>query len=541
MTPHRRDRLRLAIVLAVAAWLRLAGLNQVSFFHYDEGEAAKGALGPAVAARWLLKQAWNGEPLTAGSLKAEYVRHGFPYARTAARPGHLALGAVSMTFVGVSDMAMILLSAAAGIGTVLLVFLAVRAMEGEPGVFSFASALILAVSPDHVFFSRTGFAHVPAGFFLALAFYWHVRDRLQTVPVRAFRTGLACGLAFTCHFNVAWILAALFAADVWEAVSGPARPGILAWAARWGKIACGAAVPLLLFQGATLAAGEMFSRWLPDQRTYLADLRAQYAHLFSYCNPHALSTPFFYGIHWIRTEGAVPFAVVLAGSLLALFNRAGPPPVQGFLRTGALLVWIPFLAMSGMSWKVARTLVPLLPFAAILGGFAVAAWRPASAAGKSARVLLLLAGLAQPVWTSCSYSGGHGHFRQIVQELRTEGRPVLAVDELPAVDFYAATRYPVMVRDWATYERIRGTLPGFPVLIALWKDGEYGFQDPVYRNRYDFVRDVTVRMESPTRRAAFRVPLAYDYVDRTFDWSRLLTLSDVRYEVHLFDLGEIPQ
>lgn len=540
VTPRARSRFRFWLVLLAAGAIRLAGIERASFFHYDEGEVARCATGPAVAARWAVRQTWNGEPFTASSLREEYVRHGFPYARTSARPGHLALVALSMTIFGVSDTASILLSAAAGIGTVALVFLTLRTAVPEREEIPVWGALILAFSPDHVFFSRTGYSHIAAGFFLAWAVFLHVRDRLRPFSVHAFGTGLAAGYAFTCHFNVAWILAAFFLADAWETTSGKGGERLRPWLARWSRIACGMVVPPLVFQGATLAARAAFPAWLPDQTTYLADLRAQWSHLFHYCNPHAVSTPLFYAIHWIRTEGVGPFAAAVAGSVLAFRGAGKSATERGFFRMAALFVWVSFGSMSWMSWKVARTLVPVFPFAAALAGLAIGGWRPASPAGRWLRVAVLLGGLAQPVWTSLSYLEGHGHFRETVRALEGKGRQVLVVDELPVVDFYIGGKYQVMVGDWAEYERIQAALPARRTLIALHKDGEYGFQDPVYWNRFGFVREVASRMP-PGVRAPFGVPLAYEYVDRSFRWDRFLSLSGVRYEVHLFDLEELPR
>lgn len=540
MTASGRVRAFFWAVLLVAAAFRLAAIDRASFFHYDEGEVSRCATGPAVAVRWALERAWNGEPFSPESLRAEYVRHGFPYARTSARPGHLALVALSMVLVGISDLSAILLSAAAGIGTVALVFLTLRAAAPERPRLAFWAALFLALSPDHVFFSRSGFGHVTAGFFLALAVLLHARDRLRPVPVHAFATGLAAGYAFTCHFNVAWILAALFAGDAWDTLSREEGKRLRPWFSRWTRIAAGAAVAPLAFQFATLAARTAFPRWLPDQTTYLEDLRGQWSHLFHYCNPRAVSTSLFYAVHWIRTEGGLSFAAAAAGTILALRGKGTDLAGRWFFRTVALLVWVPFLSMSGMNWKVARTLVPVLPFASVLAGLAVASWRPVSRGGRGLRAAAVSACLLQPAWTSFSYLGGHGHFRDAVRELEKQGREVLAVDELPAVDFYASGRHPVMVADWAEYERLRASRPALRTLIALLKDGEYGFQDPVYWNRFGFVREVVSRMP-PSARAPFQVPLAYEYVDRAFRWDRLLSLSGVRFEVHFFRLEELPR
>ncbi len=534
----KRSSARLAGILLLASFLRFGGVWNDSFYHYDEGETAKSALGPAVAVRWVLRTAWGGDAWTPESLKAEYERYGFPYPRTSARPGYLALATLSMAWGGISDKALIVLSAVMGVATVWIVYLTLRRIgEGEGDALPFWGALALAVSPTHVFFSRTGFAHVTAGFFLALAVYWHFRER--EAPRRtadAFRAGLACGYAFTCHFNVAWALAVLVGTRLGGRFLAGGKG---AWKAAFldaAVVGVGASVPILFFQVATVSAAFFFRDWLPDQTTYLQDLRGQWSHLFHYCNPRAQASPFFYAIFWLRTETVGLIAGTLIGTFLAWRNRRSVS-AAGALLLAALLVWIPYAAMSAMSWKVARTLVPCLPFAAMLWGYAFSRWRAEGAAGRWGKALCVAVFLAIPLVRDMNLLRGHGHFRGVVEDLRAKGRSIVAVDEFPTVDFYAGFPGAVLVYDWKGFERIGPALSeGGTTFVALYKDGAYGCDDPVYANRYGFIQDLLARGARPDHVLPFHVPVDFDYVDSAWRFDRLLSLADVRYEVHLFDV-----
>lgn len=534
----RRTRARAAFwtVVAVAALARGAGIANASFFHYDEGETAKSALGPAVAARWILRTAWEGGTWSREALRAEYERYGFPYARTSARPGYLALGAASMTLFGVSDTALIGVSAAAGVGTVAWIFLILRRLWPDTDA-AFWGALALAVSPAHVFFSRTGFAHVTAAFFLAWAVFLYLEAEARGGGARYAKAGLAAGYAFTCHFNVATALAvlALFHVGRRAWIGERTLAGLGARDVCLAGLA--AAAPPLAFQALTAGAAAAFPAWLPDQTTYFEDLAAQRAHLFAYCNPRARSTPLYYGLFWLRAETAGLLAGAVVGTVLAWRRGAGGARDAGGPRLAAALVWWPFVAMSAMRWKVARTLVPLLPFASVLWGAVWGSLRPAGRAGwwmtRSAAVALLAVPAAcnVPLWN------GHGHFRDLVAALKAEGRAVVGVDEFPVLDFYAGHPGAFLARDAAAFRAWQASHPGTPAtLVALCKDGVYGFEDPVYANRFGFVRDVIARRGAPDRALPFRVPVVYEHVDETFRPDRLFRLSGLRYEVHLFDL-----
>ncbi len=534
----RRNAGRLAFwaVVGLAAFLRFAGLPRASFFHYDEGETAKSALGPAVAVRWALAAAWQGESWGAQSLKAEYRQHGFPYARTSARPGFLGLSALSMALWGVSDLAVIGVSAFLGTLTVALLFASLRRCDPDGGeALPFWGSLALAVWPTHVFFSRTGFAHVSAGFFLMLAFHLHVRGVSRRGRRPAFGAGLACGMAFACHFNVAWALAVLAICHVLLFRREGTAPRRGACTREIVAGLSGAACPVVFFQLATVLAREAFPRWLPDQRTYFEDLRAQWAHLLHYCNPRAEASPFFYLIHEIRTETPGVIGGIVAGTCL-LFLRPSlgePDSARRTLWFAGALFWVPFAAASAMSWKVARTLVPMIPFGAVLWGVFLARLPWPRARAWVGAVLL-----AAPLAVSAGYLAGHGHFRGIAEDARRRGMTPAGIDEFPALDFYA--RYPgaVLPRSRADVEAARVGRGKDVLFVALWRDGRYGFDDPVYAGRFRFLADLAASGARPTRVMPFAVPLAYEHVDASWSWEDLFSIAEKPYAVHLFDLRE---
>ena len=135
--------------------------------------------------------------------------------------------------------------------------------------------------------------------------------------------------------------------------------------------------------------------------------------------------------------------------------------------------------------------MPILPFAVALAAYAVAAW-PERAGPKALR-WALAAGLLVPRPSPAPDMRGARALHQT--RSRRAGPYALAVDETPTVDFYAGATVRRSSIPWRNTTRC-GADPRPRTLIALVKDGRYGFDDPA-RQRLGFVRAV-VELETPT-------------------------------------------
>jgi hypothetical protein len=142
-----------------------------------------------------------------------------------ARPGHVLLIALTMAFVEDPIAAAPLESAIFGTLSILLVFLLGMTLY-RPWVGVLA-AVLLAISPYHIWYSRSGFAEADTTFFLLLTVLLYYLSQKRSSTWLMALTGLACGTGFLVHhrfvlfLGVLWILEGIVAATR----KGPGRKG----------------------------------------------------------------------------------------------------------------------------------------------------------------------------------------------------------------------------------------------------------------------------------------------------------------------------
>jgi hypothetical protein len=180
-----------AILALVAAVLRSVAFGRLGVDHFDEGgyamSAAALALGDGRAVMYPL-QHWLSPPVFFG------------------------LGALLMKLFGTVSAAVLLaLSAAAGAGTVAVVYLAGRRWFGRAAAG--VAALAVALSDYHILYSRTGLTDVlfTGLLVLAVASYSLAEER-ERWPL-AVLAGLATGLAWNTKYH-GWLAAIIAAAAV---------------------------------------------------------------------------------------------------------------------------------------------------------------------------------------------------------------------------------------------------------------------------------------------------------------------------------------
>ena len=383
--PSARQQLALAVIVTLAAALRLEGLAETSLAHFDEGVLAANAF-----------SVWDKGPLKfqlALPLQAPPL---FPWLVAAA---HALLG---------SDWVILgkFVSAGLGTATVLLVFALGRRLFGAP--FALAAAAVLAASDLHVAYSRMELTDAPLTFFFTLSIYcvlrlydaasrptlvapptvrrsaapphWQRRKLNWALIGWALAAGLATGAAWTTKYNGWMSLAAAFTALVLVAL----RDSF--WLAGC-RASSNAAVwrTAFAFAGAAIIAGCCFAPWVWFvDRAFAGGYGAVTANHWSYFGGPAawpgrawrlcLSLPAFRHYGWLRTTAAIALVV---GRFA--FEARRRPKAENSPRSGR---WSFLAALAGLLGAIALgtdELAFLLAIAAIV---------PALVYGRFEHVLL---------------------------------------------------------------------------------------------------------------------------------------------------------
>lgn len=527
---RRRYLWCLLILLAVGGGLRLAGLSERGLFYYDEAYLTQTFKGPAIALRWAATAIWTGAPFDSHDLRQEFVRHGFPYASFVARQGYGALVILGMTAAGIRDVVPLAVNAILGTASVAMACrLGVLLQGPRAGLFA---AGLLAFSPNHVFFSRSGLSHPTALFFALWAFCRYLARR-RGDGKGLFGAGILGGLALVSHYSLFWAVPLLAAGEAASAIAFPGAPARAA-GTRIARLVLGGAIPPLACEAAMRSAHAVFGAWIPGMGTYFSEFRYGLGGLMQTVFAQARSTPWFYAIHTVRTEGAIFAALLVAAAGRELYRLALRPreawPRGAWLP--ALAVTVGYAVYSATTFRACRTLLVVFPLGAVLVGCLLDRW------SRSRRALVLAVLLAHAALVAPDLIrsvGASSPYPALAQKARAEGRRLAAVDDFPVVDFYQGGTGEVFVRDRAAFERARREGPLW--LVVVNRGGGYGFEDPIWaaEGRYAFVRSV-VRSRRPIAVYPAGFPLEYDYADRELDFRRLWGLGHLPYAVEVYDL-----
>ncbi|RJP37483.1 MAG: phospholipid carrier-dependent glycosyltransferase [Phycisphaerales bacterium] len=420
----------------MAAWLRLAGVTELSVRFDDEAAYA------ADARLWyrcllFLTDAETWDAIVGGQaddLAALQDRYAIDLSTRYPKPcqGYTAPVALLMLLTGDTPNAAFVFNALVGIATVLVVYGLGSAAAGR-GV-GLAAAAMLAVSPYHVVYGRSALADGSATFFLLLAAWlWAITCRRRVLPRWGYGLcGLALGWAAACHFRSMALATLLVTFDALTVVpTGQARP---TWSARagafWRRWRWGAmgfvAVPLLLelsFRTARYTAVALGCRlplatfaeaWWYWMRLSIAVERGRPGEII---HPDVLQVLASCVAHW---QGILWAGVCAVGCLAlgaALCRRAmhgtarllcrRPPGIdlrKSRARPLLLAVFILAVFPALMLFQpntVARTFAPLVPLACLCAAAGVEAFvqllalrRLQAAAVRTVLVLLLVADLS---------------------------------------------------------------------------------------------------------------------------------------------------
>ncbi len=523
----------LAAALLLGGALRVWDLPQRGLCYYDEGSHWRMAYAPAQALRTCLSSLAMLDLPSFETIKTAVMRHGFPDTYFAAHHGYAALQSLVMAVLGMRLDAGLWVNAFLGTLTLVWVY-RIGALLGGRRI-GLAAALLTAVSANHVFYSRSALSQA-ASLFWMYGGAWFLFCWFQDLrSSRSLRWGgILWGSGLVCHYNLFWTLPlAGAAAGVGGILERPQRP-IAAFLRPVLIFASGAALPLAAVEVATRLLGSVGI--FPYSREFIQQFSINTS---GYSVSH--STPLFYLIHWVRTEGILFTALAgfsAAAAALAFARRAGrsflPVATLAALVVGGHVLYTP------LPLKAARTLLVGIPAScALVAWFAFRMPRHWLAWGL---VVGALAGMCPMTLRAVR---GRSPYPEVIAQADRRGGELVTVDDYTVLQTYLQ-RDDILVaqvgnESWRVpLTRTRRQHPGRPLfLAALRRNGRYNDEDPVWHERFSIVRELRQRAQEPIASIPFGQPLEFDYVDVAFRWDRLWGLKDVDYRVDLFDLESL--
>lgn len=441
----RRD---VALLAFVAAVLRVTLFGGLGVDHFDEGAYAMTAA--AIA--------------TGDTARGLYPLHHF-----LSPPLFFGTGAVLMALFGTTSALVLFgLSAAAGVATVVAVYLAGRRWFGRAA--GGAAALAVALSDYHILYSRAGLTDALFLALLVMALVAFARAEERESRWTAALAGLLTGLAWNTKYHgwLAWVIALAALLPAFAAGGGRERRGMALRLVIAGAVAAALYVPWFLYVssregGYALLTAEQVSFLKPASlvQNTLAQMRAQ---IFLEGWTARLAPLALVGWIALVRAGAHRTAVLgWAAALTLLTWVAGATPVIGllaFVGMGILLHrhrlrWTPhwfglaffavFTVLTPLYTPYPRLLLPWLAAAALLAGVTIEWLITTGLPGRfrigvpvtvalAAGLLLVLRG-ATPAAIPWRPRDHLARGAQEVSRIATEAEPVVVFGE-PAVVYY---------------------------------------------------------------------------------------------------------
>jgi len=348
-------------IVLLAAIVRLWGLPSQPVLYFDSGVyLGEGAFLASAAQRAAQALVSPGPPGPVERIAQATAQGTDAHPPDIAKPGHAVLVALAMLLLGKTALAGSLVSALAGIGTVGATY-AIGALGWGCRV-AIPAALFLAISGQHLVYSREPLVESDGLFFATLAALVYLRARGARGLVCA---GLLYGVAFSCNNRLAYLPAVLLIAELadWSGWRTLIRRGTL--------LGIGFLAPLAGIELAYLAArGLGRAAGAPTQfLDYVQQLVA-----FSRMNPPDRWRPDEWPTYFVDLalmDGLVVLGLFIVGILAILLHlRHRPWRRADLLLAGSLLV--PLLLYSAYSTGEVRMrhfslAIPWVMLAAALG------------------------------------------------------------------------------------------------------------------------------------------------------------------------------
>ena len=365
-------RAALAAVLALSAALRLHRLPEQGLLLFDEGflvREARSIRSIAIGMAGLV----NAGPTEKAAAKGELSRLVRSSPVQFAKPAHNIPLAALLSWVTRADLATLLLSAMAGILATWAAFLLGQALFGwSTGIIS---ALILAISPYHLLYSRSGLSDSLTILFWTLSLWAWLKGGKSS----AILSGIFGGLCVGANYREMFIPFLFLGLSLETARRDGISAGVgrfIAWLGAYTAIMLALELPYRL---AELASGSKFPNGtFLHQTGILLAFHGSQGFLFS-------GWPAFF--HYIvRWEGLTSLAWLAAASAFQFRQWRGN---EGAFNLALLVPWILFSAY----WdNASRFFSILLPLTAIMKGrWLVKGWNLAAEKSGMARGTVLAA------------------------------------------------------------------------------------------------------------------------------------------------------
>lgn len=372
--PDPSFRWDVVLLALAAAVLRVIAFDRLGVDHFDEG----------------------GYAMTAAAIASGDVPRGiYPLLHWLSPPLFFGTGAALMALFGTTSASVLLgLSAAAGVATVVAVYLVGRRWFGRAA--GGAAALAVALSDYHILYSRAGLtdALFVALFVMALAAFARAEDRQSrwTAALAGLLTGLAWNTKY--HGWLAGVIAVAALLPAFAAAGTRERRALVLRLVIAGAIALALYVPWLLYvdgrpggYGRVAAEHARFLKPASLVQNTLAQLRAQ-LYLEGWTArlaPLAL-------VGWIavvHAQARRAGTLAWAGALTILTLALGATSVLGVLAVGGAVIlvrrhgwrWTPhwfalaffgaFTLLTPLYTPYPRLLLPWLAAAALLAGVTI--------------------------------------------------------------------------------------------------------------------------------------------------------------------------
>lgn len=241
-----------------------------------------------------------------------------------AKPGHISLISLMSIFVGLEDYTSLIISAIFGILTIFLIYLVGRGMYSrESGLWA---AFLIAISPYHLYYSRSGYSFTSALFFYILGIYLYYLSQVARSRklLKLLISGICIGLAIACHHSFFWLWLVLPIYELFLSRFAKRRIVILIFSLF---------LPAIIFEGLVRITNFLNPGTGNDGFAYLPQLRRIFAHFiplvarfdsgrssnFSFFNINLSVIPSYLRFLW-RLEGPVVCLLFVLGIIIIL-NR----------------------------------------------------------------------------------------------------------------------------------------------------------------------------------------------------------------------------
>ena len=357
-------------VLVAGTAFRLIGLSQRGLYYHDEAifmrsAAFYGGVIRRIGSIMVGKTTLSSLPDHVISLINTGLNGGMR-----ARPLHDTLLIALSALFGPHDALGLILSALAGIATIiLLALLPGRGKLSLPGIIA---AGMLAFSTWHVHYSRSALSQALslmvfcADLFLLAQYEAHGRPATKK---RLLFIGLLTGLAFTTHYNLFWLPILVIIWVAWRELTYHSRwSALIVWPIKLGLIML---VPLLLFEISsqiilsTIRAHDL-SGSLPGFSTYFQQIQSQVTLGEGVSNP-GLHFPVILKVLW-GLESKLYLALFVASLIFLTFQAFKKNRLALLL---LLTILIPTAIWTVQGYPAPRSFLPILPALCLGTGYLI--------------------------------------------------------------------------------------------------------------------------------------------------------------------------